>query len=481
MHAFIPDSTGIWQVQAGWNGDLYHLGSASSPQSLTVNQTGAIDVWAFTEESWYTTYTVTVFANSTWDVGTEQAVTMRINVTSTEPGREGYVHIQSIELGIALHTCNATVNQELQVGESYSYTMVFYVTEVEYDIYDSEAFEKMLTYTIEGRSYYRSNSESLDNATLYQFNSWPITIRGVIPVANVQLAHTNVKQGTPFVVTLTYYYPSNRPIEGCTVSIVIDLQTFTSTYQGDGVYIVTIDTTTMSGTKEFEIYVEKSRYFSYRYRPRAGTKYQIFVESSPRCIIATATYGSEFSSEVQFLRGFRDHEVHATFAGTQFMVVFNRIYYSFSPAVASVIAADSVLRNLMKGGLTPLLSILQVASATYGMFNRLPELAIVAAGVVASALIGIVYLTPVVIILWRTSRVRKYELTLRKWLATLMLSSGMLIAIAELSVSSPLMQASTTSLVLSTAIFAALSLTATIDRKLRSWFDSVVTVLLSRH
>lgn len=467
-HTFIPNATGLWQVQACWDGDLYYHEATSPIQSVTVNQTGTFDVWVFIEKSAYTEYTVTVIANSTWEVGTEQLVTMRINVTGTESWRGGYLHVQTVILGIMLHTRNASVNQVLQVGESYTHTMAFYVTEAEYDIYDSDAFEKILTYAIVGRSHYSLDTGSLESTILYQFNSWPITIRGVIPVASVHLAHTNVKQGAPFVVTVTYHYPSDRPIEGCTVTIVIDLQTFTSTYQGDGVYTVTIDTITMSGTKEFEINVEKSRYFSYRYHPRSGSKYQIFVESNPRCIIATATYGSDFSPEVQFLRGFRDHEVHATFAGTQFMAVFNCIYYSFSPAVASVIAANSVLRNLMKGGLMPLLAILHIASATYGMFNLLPELAIVAAGVIASAIIGIVYLTPVVMILWRILRVRKYELALRKWLITLMLSSGMLIAIAELSVSSALMQASTASLVLSTAIFAALSLTATIERKLRS-------------
>jgi peptide/nickel transport system substrate-binding protein len=44
------------------------------------------------------------------------------------------------------------------------------------------------------------------------------------------------------------------------------------------------------------------------------------------CVIATATFGSELSPEVQFLRTFRDQKVMVTFAGSQFMVVFNASY-----------------------------------------------------------------------------------------------------------------------------------------------------------
>jgi hypothetical protein len=407
-------------------------------------------------------------SNSTWTVGTEQSVTLRINVTGTESERDGYLYLQTIASGIALHTRNETVNQALQVGESYTHTMVFYVTEAEYDISGIQGLEKMLTYTLVGQSYYRSDTGNLESIPLYQVNSWSITIQGVIPVWSVSLPHTDVKQGTPFVVTLTYHYPSGSPIEGCVASVTIDAQTFTSTYQGDGVYSITIDTSAMSGTKEFEIKVEKSSYFSYQYRPRSGTKYQIFIETSPRCIIATATYGSEFTPEVQFLRGFRDREVQSTFAGTQFMTVFNRIYYSFSPAVASVITEESGLRTFMKGGITPLLGILHVASATFSVFNTVPEFAIVAAGIVASALIGIVYLTPGLMILWRIVPRRKHEKSLWNGLAITVLSSGMLIVIAELSVAPVLMQASTVSLVLSTALFAAVSLTITVSKNFRS-------------
>src|SRR5208337_3548738 len=61
---------------------------------------------------------------------------------------------------------------------------------------------------------------------------------------------------------------------------------------------------------------------------------QLFISSRPGCLIATATYGSALSPEVQFLRNFRDHAILQTFAGSSFMMIFNDWYYSFSPQVS---------------------------------------------------------------------------------------------------------------------------------------------------
>ena len=54
------------------------------------------------------------------------------------------------------------------------------------------------------------------------------------------------------------------------------------------------------------------------------------------CLIATATYGSEMSIEVQQLRELRDNQLLQTESGTAFMGMFNDIYYSFSPTIADM-------------------------------------------------------------------------------------------------------------------------------------------------
>jgi hypothetical protein len=96
---------------------------------------------------------------------------------------------------------------------------------------------------------------------------------------------------------------------------------------------------------------------------------------------------------VQFLRNFRDRLVLSTTAGSAFMQVFNAWYYSFSPSVAMFIANNDPLRAPVRMVLYPLLGVLGISTLTYSMLSASPEFAVVVAGLVASSLIGLVYLT----------------------------------------------------------------------------------------
>jgi len=127
------------------------------------------------------------------------------------------------------------------------------------------------------------------------------------------------------------------------------------------------------------------------------------------CIIATATYGSELSPEVQLLRNFRDRDVLSTFAGSQFMDVFDSFYYSFSPQMASLIASNALLRQFMQIFLRPLLAILLLAHHVYLRLYQLDsEAAIMLSGLIASTLLGLVYLSPVPALLaWRSLTIRR--------------------------------------------------------------------------
>jgi len=121
----------------------------------------------------------------------------------------------------------------------------------------------------------------------------------------------------------------------------------------------------------------------------------------PACLIATATYGSELSPEVQFLRNFRDQSVLQTRAGRQFMIAFNLWYYSFSPSVAQFIGTHEIARTVARGILYPLMGILHISSVTFSALASRPELAALAGGVVASSLIGLVYVAmPLAGVFW---------------------------------------------------------------------------------
>jgi hypothetical protein len=83
---------------------------------------------------------------------------------------------------------------------------------------------------------------------------------------------------------------------------------------------------------------------------------------APKCLIATATYGSELAPEVQLLRNFRDNSILKTSAGSNFMLAFNAWYYSFSPYVANYLNTHWVERTIMKGVLYPLVGMLYLTS-----------------------------------------------------------------------------------------------------------------------
>jgi hypothetical protein len=80
------------------------------------------------------------------------------------------------------------------------------------------------------------------------------------------------------------------------------------------------------------------------------------------CLIATATYGSEMAPQVQLLREIRDNQLMSTDSGISFMTGFNEFYYSFSPYIADMERESPVFKEMVKIGITPLLSTLSVMS-----------------------------------------------------------------------------------------------------------------------
>lgn len=187
------------------------------------------------------------------------------------------------------------------------------------------------------------------------------------------------------------------------------------------------------------------------------------------CIIATTTYGSELAPEVRFLRGFRDNLALSTFAGSQFIQVFNAWYYSFSPAVAGFIAQQPIVKAVMRAILYPLIGILHLSSETYHVFGFNPELSVVMAGLVASSLIGTVYFSlPAAILLALTKRFRGNALKLdRLKIVTVPLPlSVATIVLGELTQCQSLMMVSTTMFVLTTLSTSALTVGIKIAEKL---------------
>ena len=146
-----------------------------------------------------------------------------------------------------------------------------------------------------------------------------------------------------------------------------------------------------------------------RLEPATSNTVTLTVEEK-RCVIATAAFGSELSPEVEFLRRFRDEYVLSTFAGRSFYLAFDAFYYSWSPHVARAIAGCEAARAAVRAAIYPLLGILRVTAAlSLPLFQRCPELASLLAGLVASTLIGAVYVAPAAYLVARASGRRRVE------------------------------------------------------------------------
>ncbi|MDH3656853.1 MAG: Ig domain-containing protein [Nitrosopumilus sp.] len=91
-------------------------------------------------------------------------------------------------------------------------------------------------------------------------------------------------------------------------------------------------------------------------------KCELVKQPGGGCLIATATYGSEMAPQVQYLREIRDGKVMSTESGISFMTGFNSLYYSFSPYIADYERENPVFKEMVKVGITPLLSSLSVMS-----------------------------------------------------------------------------------------------------------------------
>jgi len=189
-----------------------------------------------------------------------------------------------------------------------------------------------------------------------------------------------------------------------------------------------------------------------------STTFSISVKKKGLCMIATATYGSELSPEVQFLRGFRDQAVMPTFVGAEGMAVFNQIYYSFSPNVARFIAGNPTVRVIVKALLYPLMGILHIVATSFSLFTFNPELGITTAALLASSLIGAIYFSPwalIIITLVKRYKKKTPRMATLKLFAAPWLIGFALMGVAGITMSGLLIKIAASMLVLTTTAISA--------------------------
>ena len=129
-------------------------------------------------------------------------------------------------------------------------------------------------------------------------------------------------------------------------------------------------------------------------------------EEGGGCLIATAAYGSEMAPQVQLLREIRDNQLMNTEAGKSFMGTFNEMYYSFSPYIADYERENPMFKEIVKAGLTPMLSSLAI------MENANSESEVLGFGLSVIALnLGMYIAAPAIIFYGISKKVKSVKLS----------------------------------------------------------------------
>lgn len=221
------------------------------------------------------------------------------------------------------------------------------------------------------------------------------------------------------------------------------------------VVTVTIPSSSASGNYQFNIV-----------GVGGGIAHQLTVSLSlSGCLIATATFGSELSPEVQFLRNFRDNEILHTFAGSSFMSAFNAWYYSFSPAVANYENNHPAVEPFMRIVLVPLISILKVGASAFNLIPWSPEVAAFLSGITVSVILGGVYLAvPMVLVNRLCPRSRRLMMKIEKPTILIMVFAFASAVLAELFQLSMVMILAAPTIVLATMLGTGLAIIGVINR-----------------
>ena len=248
-----------------------------------------------------------------------------------------------------------------------------------------------------GRNYFKIIVKDIANNTSCEKFIVMKKFRRVKPSLNLKVSDTKVSVGDTITVS-----GKLEPFKGeasISLKIISPVKTRIinlNTSAGYFSYNFTVD---VKGIWKIEATIRPNIYYL-----QSTERVTIIVKEKStqekKCIIATVTFGSELSPEVQFLRNFRDKLILSTRSGSAFYIAFDAFYYSWSTSVANFIEKHDFLKNLIKIVIYPLIGILKiVAYIAIPLFLFNGEMATISAGSIASILIGLVYLTPLLLLI----------------------------------------------------------------------------------
>ena len=433
-----------------------------TPVSHTYNNITGLVSYTPTQDLSYGTHTVELTAK---DYGeNEKTETWSFFVTVGAPPPPPPTEIATVEL-----TANTT---EITAGESINFTVGVYdenghgIENVTTKLYINETLKATATTNEDGIASFLTSFPdagtfiayaTADNVTS---NEVTITVTEVVPfdfTLSVTPKSREIEQEEAANFVISVELVSGEPVA---VSLKVgglpkDVDYQLSPKSGTPPFTstLTITTTDKTPTGRYTILISGE---GGGVTKTATVELEIEEKPKKRCIIATATYGSELAPEVQFLREFRDDLVLKTFAGACFMRVFNAWYYSFSPTVAEIIAANDWLRVVMRLALYPLIGILHVSAVVCRALSFNSELGVVVAGLIASTLIGSIYFTPIALMIIKLLHRKNIKFKYAKALIGFWLVTLTLIAIGESVSSTILMMFATSAIILETLTISAI-------------------------
>ena len=277
----------------------------------------------------------------------------------------------------------------------------------------------------------------LSSSTSYTYTSPTSTsITSTTSTSTTSTSISSSTTATTATTTSTFFSYTSTISTTITTTSYSTIYTFTQISQGTN--IITIPTITTTGSTYTNLVTQK------------GT-------SITSCPVSYVTNGNRLQPYAAFLRTFRD-KIQNTTAGSSFMATFNSWYYSWAPSVAYSTSANPWAYRAVQVTVIPLIGILYASYYTYALTAPFSaEAGAIMAGVVAAALIGLVYLAPVA---YLTTRIIRKRFTITRltlspsvaWFA----ASIALCGIAYATTSQSILAAGTSSLVLSTLSLASL-------------------------
>lgn len=182
--------------------------------------------------------------------------------------------------------------------------------------------------------------------------------------------------------------------------------------------------------------------------------------------ILTATYSPDSLAELNLLEATRERHIPTTFAARHWCEAFDQICYSLAPNLPTSINENPALKSILRTLFYPTLQILASSASVYYAIGTSSEYAFFVAGFAASALVGIVHLTPLTLLALHFSRKRRPTLgqNLPKYIGIALMIGIELIVFGEITRAPATTTAATFLFLIATACLSSVTVSLVIHR-----------------